>query len=29
MITFVDYYGFGVLTVLTFYAFRQKNGGII
>ena len=28
-ITFVDYYGFGVLTVLTFYAFHQKNGGII
>lgn len=25
MITFVDYYGFGVLTVLTFYAFRQKK----
>lgn len=24
-ITFVDYYGFGVLTVLTFYAFHQKR----
>lgn len=24
-ITFVDYYGFGVLTVLTFYAFHQKK----
>lgn len=24
-ITFVDYYGFGVLTVLTFYAFRKKR----
>ncbi|OUP25187.1 hypothetical protein B5F28_02580 [Gemmiger sp. An194] len=28
-ITFVDYYGFGVLTVLTFYAFHKKDGGII
>ena len=24
-ITFVDYYGFGILTVLTFYAFHQKR----
>ena len=24
-VTFVDYYGFGVLTVLTFYAFHQKK----
>ena len=25
MISFVDYYGFGVLTVLTFYAFHQRR----
>lgn len=28
-ITFVDYYGVGVLTVLTFYAFHKKDGGIL
>lgn len=25
MVTFVDYYGFGVLTVLTFYIFHQRS----